>query len=211
MVRSLCDGGVRATTPLSRAARPFSGGATAGVVAGAQREAAEGARDQRGHRAAGASGHAPRFALAGGRSCVVICSRSLTRAAASRAQVVHTVAPDGRAEAVAYDRLCVASGARPRQLPSGVSSSAAAHVLTLRDTDSLTQLLARLRRARRVLLLGNGGIALELACVALRSSHSRLSPAANCLTRTPDAVTRTGTRCARSRARRSSGPSGTAV
>jgi hypothetical protein len=35
-------------------------------------------------------------------------------------------------------------------------------VLTLRDTDSVAQLSARLRGARRVMVVGNGGIALEL-------------------------------------------------
>jgi hypothetical protein len=44
-------------------------------------------------------------------------------------------------------------------------------VLTLRDTDSVAQLVARLRGARRVLLLGNGGIALELVCVSRCRVH----------------------------------------
>ena len=38
-----------------------------------------------------------------------------------------------------------------------------AHVLTLRDRDSLADLAVRLPGARRVVLVGNGGIALELA------------------------------------------------
>ena len=72
---------------------------------------------------------------------------------------------EGHSFEVAYDRLCLACGARPRQLPAAVACMAAAaqHVLTLRDTDILCELLARLRHARRVLLVGNGGIALELA------------------------------------------------
>jgi len=35
-------------------------------------------------------------------------------------------------------------------------------VLTIRDTDSVARLAARLRRSRRVVVVGNGGIALEL-------------------------------------------------
>ena len=35
-------------------------------------------------------------------------------------------------------------------------------VLTIRDTDSVARLAARLERSRRVVVVGNGGIALEL-------------------------------------------------
>jgi hypothetical protein len=38
----------------------------------------------------------------------------------------------------------------------------AARVLTVRDTDSVARLSAALRGARRVAVVGNGGIALEL-------------------------------------------------
>ncbi len=36
------------------------------------------------------------------------------------------------------------------------------HVLTVRDTDSVAELAARLAGAARVVVAGNGGIALEL-------------------------------------------------
>ena len=80
--------------------------------------------------------------------------------------MLHVVCADGKHDELPYGRLCVASGARPRRL-----SCAAAHaVLQLRDTDDVRALAARLNTARRVLLVGNGGIALELVCVCLAQS-----------------------------------------
>jgi hypothetical protein len=49
------------------------------------------------------------------------------------------------------------------------------HVLTLRDRDSVAELARRLPAARRVVLVGNGGIALELAH-ALRGVEVRPCP-----------------------------------
>ena len=60
-------------------------------------------------------------------------------------------------EPIPYDKLCVCTGARPKGL--GVASP---HVLTLRDDESVQALCARLLGARRVMVVGNGGIALEL-------------------------------------------------
>ena len=75
--------------------------------------------------------------------------------------MLRVVYADGTHDELQYDRLCVATGARPRQL-----ACAAAHaVLQLRDTDDVRALATRLNTARRVLLVGNGGIALELVCV----------------------------------------------
>ncbi|KAK9845833.1 hypothetical protein WJX81_003814 [Elliptochloris bilobata] len=56
-----------------------------------------------------------------------------------------------------YDRLCLCVGATPRRLAEGPN------VLVLRDCDSVASLAARLNTARQVALVGNGGIALELA------------------------------------------------
>lgn len=58
--------------------------------------------------------------------------------------------------AIAYDTLCVCAGARPRLV--------ARHprVVALRDTESAADLAARLAGARRLVVVGNGGIALEL-------------------------------------------------
>lgn len=61
---------------------------------------------------------------------------------------------DGRQ--VPYDKLAVCSGARPR--PAADSP----HVHMLRDVESVQQLAARLSKAFRVMVVGNGGIALEL-------------------------------------------------
>jgi hypothetical protein len=41
------------------------------------------------------------------------------------------------------------------------------HVVVLRDTDSVDELSEKLKSARKVMVVGNGGIALELAYVIL--------------------------------------------
>ncbi|KAM9311393.1 pyridine nucleotide-disulfide oxidoreductase domain-containing protein 1 [Gastrophryne carolinensis] len=56
-----------------------------------------------------------------------------------------------------YDRLCVCAGARPRLIAEGNP-----HVLGIRDTDSAETFQRRLAHAGRVVVVGNGGIALEL-------------------------------------------------
>lgn len=56
-----------------------------------------------------------------------------------------------------YGRVCVCSGARPK--PTLTEHPV---VLTLRDTESVRALQARVAGARRVLVVGNGGIATEL-------------------------------------------------
>lgn len=92
---------------------------------------------------------------------------------------------DGRR--VPYDKICLCAGARPKELPPAVFRAAGAaaeggpggegepapaqgaelaelqrRVLTIRDTDSVARLAAQLRGARRVAVVGNGGIALEV-------------------------------------------------
>jgi NADH dehydrogenase FAD-containing subunit len=61
---------------------------------------------------------------------------------------------DGRR--VPYDKLCICSGARPKVISDNP------RVLTLRDTASAQLLRDKLQSARRVLITGNGGIAMEL-------------------------------------------------
>ncbi|XP_069819823.1 pyridine nucleotide-disulfide oxidoreductase domain-containing protein 1 [Dendropsophus ebraccatus] len=56
-----------------------------------------------------------------------------------------------------YDQLCVCTGARPRLIVEGNP-----YVLGIRDTDSARTFQQHLTRARRVMVVGNGGIALEL-------------------------------------------------
>ncbi|PNW85355.1 hypothetical protein CHLRE_03g182550v5 [Chlamydomonas reinhardtii] len=62
---------------------------------------------------------------------------------------------------IAFDKLCICTGARPKEL--GVPGANHPAVMTLRDTDSVQELALRLRSCRRLVLVGNGGIALELA------------------------------------------------
>ncbi|GBF99943.1 hypothetical protein Rsub_12636 [Raphidocelis subcapitata] len=57
---------------------------------------------------------------------------------------------------LAYDALCICAGARPKVL------SHHERVVTLRDTESVQDFAARLAGAHRVVVVGNGGIALEL-------------------------------------------------
>ncbi|XP_034235707.1 pyridine nucleotide-disulfide oxidoreductase domain-containing protein 1 [Thrips palmi] len=58
---------------------------------------------------------------------------------------------------VSFGRVCVCAGARPK--PTLTDHPL---VLTLRDTESVRTLQARVAGARRVLVVGNGGIATEL-------------------------------------------------
>uniref|UniRef100_S4RLV9 Pyridine nucleotide-disulfide oxidoreductase domain-containing protein 1 n=1 Tax=Petromyzon marinus TaxID=7757 RepID=S4RLV9_PETMA len=68
-------------------------------------------------------------------------------------KVVHTDA----GEELAYERLCICTGARPKIVADGNP-----HVLGIRDTDSTQEFQKKLEKARRVVVIGNGGIALEL-------------------------------------------------
>ena len=56
-----------------------------------------------------------------------------------------------------YEKLCICTGGKPNVIRSNPD------VIGIRDTDSVKQFQARLSIARRVVLVGNGGIALELA------------------------------------------------
>ncbi|CAJ0958813.1 unnamed protein product, partial [Mesorhabditis belari] len=58
---------------------------------------------------------------------------------------------------LAFDRLVIATGARPKNPYPHVS-----RVLTLRDTETARHLEERLAGARKVAIIGNGGIATEL-------------------------------------------------
>ncbi|GJQ09179.1 hypothetical protein GpartN1_g5231.t1 [Galdieria partita] len=56
-----------------------------------------------------------------------------------------------------YDKLCLCTGAIPRSIAPDNP-----RVLTLRDTTSLEKLCKAVRSCRRIAIVGNGGIALEL-------------------------------------------------
>lgn len=55
-----------------------------------------------------------------------------------------------------YEKLCICSGARPKLFTDDP------YVLGIRDTDSAQEFQRRLSKAKRIVVIGNGGIALEL-------------------------------------------------
>lgn len=56
-----------------------------------------------------------------------------------------------------YEKLCICSGARPKLLTKDNP-----YVLGIRDTDSAQEFQRHLSKAKRIVVIGNGGIALEL-------------------------------------------------
>ncbi|KAM4615473.1 pyridine nucleotide-disulfide oxidoreductase domain-containing protein 1 [Polymixia lowei] len=58
---------------------------------------------------------------------------------------------------VGYEKLCICSGGRPKLLTQDNP-----YVLGIRDTDSAQEFQKRLCKAKRIVVVGNGGIALEL-------------------------------------------------
>ena len=74
-----------------------------------------------------------------------------------------------------YDRLCITTGARPRDLPQAASEEAA-NIVSLRDSDSVAGLATKLQQAQRVMVVGNGGISLELMCAARSERAPRVIP-----------------------------------
>lgn len=62
---------------------------------------------------------------------------------------------DGRV--LGYEKLCICSGARPKLFTEDNP-----HVLGIRDTDSAQEFQKQLSNAKRIVVVGNGGIALEL-------------------------------------------------
>ncbi|WP_245294786.1 NAD(P)/FAD-dependent oxidoreductase [Rhizobium rhizosphaerae] len=93
--------------------------------------------------------------------------RLSTRVAAIDRAAACVVLDDG--ERVGYDRLALATGATPRQLPSAIGGDLEG-VFTLRDfrdADRLSQAMAVVKAAgRRALIVGGGYIGLEAAAVA---------------------------------------------
>lgn len=62
---------------------------------------------------------------------------------------------DGRV--FGYEKLCICSGGRPKLLTQDNP-----YVIGIRDTDSAQEFQKRLSKAKRIVVVGNGGIALEL-------------------------------------------------
>ncbi|XP_054845312.1 pyridine nucleotide-disulfide oxidoreductase domain-containing protein 1 [Eublepharis macularius] len=56
-----------------------------------------------------------------------------------------------------YEKLCLCAGAKPKLITEGNR-----FVLGIRDTDSATEFQKHLAKAKRIIIVGNGGIALEL-------------------------------------------------
>ncbi|XP_027876138.1 pyridine nucleotide-disulfide oxidoreductase domain-containing protein 1 isoform X3 [Xiphophorus couchianus] len=78
---------------------------------------------------------------------------SAVKSLRTRTHCVETA--DGRV--FGYEKLCICSGARPKLL-----TQENPHVLGIRDTDSAQEFQKRLAKAKRIVVVGNGGIALEL-------------------------------------------------
>jgi NADH dehydrogenase FAD-containing subunit len=86
---------------------------------------------------------------------------------------------------LAYHQLCVCAGAAPRSIFAGVETPVASEIqrnafaasitITVRDVESVEALRDRLIDARRVLLVGNGGIAMELADALCRPGGASAS------------------------------------
>lgn len=56
-----------------------------------------------------------------------------------------------------YKKLCICTGAVPK-----VIAEDSPYVVWIRDTESVCQFQARMKGARRILIVGNGGIATEM-------------------------------------------------
>lgn len=57
---------------------------------------------------------------------------------------------------VHYERLCICSGAQPKVITSHPN------IISIRDLQSIADMTKRLSSARKIVVVGNGGIALEL-------------------------------------------------
>ncbi|XP_067945686.1 pyridine nucleotide-disulfide oxidoreductase domain-containing protein 1-like [Watersipora subatra] len=60
---------------------------------------------------------------------------------------------------LSYDKLCIATGATPKKLSMRGDANLE---LSIRDTESVAEFQGRLKTAKRVVVVGNGGIATEL-------------------------------------------------
>lgn len=67
-------------------------------------------------------------------------------------KIVHTIN-----ERVKYEKLCICSGASPKLIDSNNPN-----VIGIRDTDSVQEFQSRVSSSRRMVVVGNGGIATEL-------------------------------------------------
>ncbi|PSN43440.1 Pyridine nucleotide-disulfide oxidoreductase domain-containing protein 1, partial [Blattella germanica] len=68
---------------------------------------------------------------------------------------LHTVTT-AKGKCIKYDKLCICAGGSPNLIESSP------FVLGIRDTESVKEFQARIQSARRIVVVGNGGIATEL-------------------------------------------------
>ena len=61
-----------------------------------------------------------------------------------------------------YERLCLCHGARPKVIAPVMRKELSQFILGIRDTESVEKFQTRLSDAKRICILGNGGIATEL-------------------------------------------------
>ena len=59
-------------------------------------------------------------------------------------------------ETIGYDKVCICTGA----VPSTIGNNP--YILSLRDTDNAKDFKKKLSTAKKIIIIGNGGIALEL-------------------------------------------------
>lgn len=60
---------------------------------------------------------------------------------------------------VKYEYLCLCTGAKPKLIPQAENNP---FVIGIRDTDSVDNFIKKLSNSRKVLIIGNGGIASEI-------------------------------------------------
>ena len=69
-----------------------------------------------------------------------------------------------KGQTVRYDKLCVCLGASPKQLPLSESDRDrfSDYISVIRDTQTVSHFQNKLKNSKRVVIVGNGGIATEL-------------------------------------------------
>lgn len=72
--------------------------------------------------------------------------------------IKHTIQTCGSIE-ISYKYLCLCMGAKPKLIPQAKDNP---YVVGIRDTDSVEALVSRLSKSKKVVVVGNGGIATEL-------------------------------------------------
>ena len=61
-----------------------------------------------------------------------------------------------------YERLCLCHGARPKLVAPVMKYDVSQYILGIRDTESVSTFQGKLQHAKRICIIGNGGIATEM-------------------------------------------------